>query len=180
MKRTSSEPATSAATAKKPSTLNNIDGFTADSIPPHHYHLVWETLSKDMHRLPLPSDTEPVIIICNTLFLTSTWIENIPHVSLQRFVSKKDFSLKFLPSHSLISEREWNHLQCIRKKITESCKSLMFGNLLKKRIQLEILASSARPNLEMELDDINTILSTSLTEIMFMSLMGRIEDVLVC
>ncbi|GBM99801.1 hypothetical protein AVEN_62548-1 [Araneus ventricosus] len=39
MKRTSSEPATSVAPAKKPSTLNNIDGFIADSIPPHHYHL---------------------------------------------------------------------------------------------------------------------------------------------
>ncbi|GBN18830.1 hypothetical protein AVEN_111782-1 [Araneus ventricosus] len=113
MKRASSEPATSASPAKKPSTLNNIDGFTADSIPPHHYNLgesnyavvsdfgdvinvhirkfrtdengrifltkngvsfsplVWETLSNDMHIFPLPSDSEQVIIICNTLFLTS-------------------------------------------------------------------------------------------------------------
>ncbi|GBL91676.1 hypothetical protein AVEN_71329-1 [Araneus ventricosus] len=108
MKRTSSEPAISAAPAKKPSTLNNVDGFTADSIPPHHYHLredsyavvndfgdvinehirkfrtddgtedgrifltkngvcflafVWVTLSNDMHRLPLPSDSEQVVII---------------------------------------------------------------------------------------------------------------------
>ncbi|GBM46569.1 hypothetical protein AVEN_16321-1, partial [Araneus ventricosus] len=39
MKRPSSEPATSVAPAKKPSMLNNIDGFIADSIPPHHYHL---------------------------------------------------------------------------------------------------------------------------------------------
>ncbi|GBL74045.1 hypothetical protein AVEN_230955-1 [Araneus ventricosus] len=39
MKRTSSEPTTSAAPTKKPSTLNNTDGFSADSIPPHNYHL---------------------------------------------------------------------------------------------------------------------------------------------
>ncbi|GBO08061.1 hypothetical protein AVEN_77185-1 [Araneus ventricosus] len=39
MKRASSESTSSAAPAKKPSTFNNTDGFTAHSIPPHHYHL---------------------------------------------------------------------------------------------------------------------------------------------
>ncbi|GBM65889.1 hypothetical protein AVEN_23922-1 [Araneus ventricosus] len=38
-KRASSESASSATPAKKPSTLNNTGGFTADSIPQHHYHL---------------------------------------------------------------------------------------------------------------------------------------------
>ncbi|GBM48228.1 hypothetical protein AVEN_72495-1 [Araneus ventricosus] len=28
-----------AAPAKKPSTVSNTDGFTADSIPPHHFHI---------------------------------------------------------------------------------------------------------------------------------------------
>ncbi|GBL81618.1 hypothetical protein AVEN_93414-1 [Araneus ventricosus] len=37
MKRVLSEPATSAAPAKKPSTSDNTDGFTGDSIPLHHY-----------------------------------------------------------------------------------------------------------------------------------------------
>ncbi|GBM32416.1 hypothetical protein AVEN_239806-1 [Araneus ventricosus] len=36
MKRTSSNPAASAAPAKEHPKLNNSDGFTADSIPPHH------------------------------------------------------------------------------------------------------------------------------------------------
>ncbi|GBN52807.1 hypothetical protein AVEN_221774-1 [Araneus ventricosus] len=39
MKRVSSESASSAAPAKKPSTFSNTGGFTADSIPQHHYHL---------------------------------------------------------------------------------------------------------------------------------------------
>ncbi|GBN61772.1 hypothetical protein AVEN_223596-1, partial [Araneus ventricosus] len=39
MKRTSSESASSATPAKKPSIFNNTGGFTADSIPQHHYHL---------------------------------------------------------------------------------------------------------------------------------------------
>ncbi|GBN19275.1 hypothetical protein AVEN_254241-1 [Araneus ventricosus] len=39
MKRALAEPATSATPAKKPSTFNNTDGFTADSVPPHNYHL---------------------------------------------------------------------------------------------------------------------------------------------
>ncbi|GBM45485.1 hypothetical protein AVEN_210218-1 [Araneus ventricosus] len=39
MKRPSSESASSATPAKKPSTFNNTGDFTADSIPQHHYHL---------------------------------------------------------------------------------------------------------------------------------------------
>ncbi|GBM92178.1 hypothetical protein AVEN_115629-1 [Araneus ventricosus] len=39
MKRASSESASSAAPAKKPSIFNNTDGFTAHSIPPNHYNL---------------------------------------------------------------------------------------------------------------------------------------------
>ncbi|GBL78535.1 hypothetical protein AVEN_225184-1, partial [Araneus ventricosus] len=39
MKRASSESASSATAAKKLSTFNNTGGFTADSIPQHHYHL---------------------------------------------------------------------------------------------------------------------------------------------
>ena len=222
MKQSSSEPATSAIPAKKLSTSNITEGFSADSIPPHHYHLgennyvivsdfedvinvhirkfrtyengrifpsekgvsftafMWETLSNYMSRLPLPLDLEEIVIIRNTLFLATAWIENVSYVSLQRFITRKDFSRKFLSSHSLISGREWNRLQCIREKITESCKSLMFGNLLKKRIQLEILARSPCSNLDMGVKDINMILTTSLTEILSMLLMDRIENLLVC
>ncbi|GBN86355.1 hypothetical protein AVEN_200630-1 [Araneus ventricosus] len=39
MKRASSESASSVTAAKKLSTFNNTGGFTADSIPQHHYHL---------------------------------------------------------------------------------------------------------------------------------------------
>ncbi|GBO03555.1 hypothetical protein AVEN_152450-1 [Araneus ventricosus] len=39
MKRASSESASSETAAKKLSTFNNTGGFTADSIPQHHYHL---------------------------------------------------------------------------------------------------------------------------------------------
>ncbi|GBN32337.1 hypothetical protein AVEN_130642-1, partial [Araneus ventricosus] len=39
MKRASSESASSTTSAKKPSTFNNTAGFTADSIPQHHYYL---------------------------------------------------------------------------------------------------------------------------------------------
>ncbi|GBO24614.1 hypothetical protein AVEN_253111-1 [Araneus ventricosus] len=38
MKRASSESASSTTPAKKPSTFNNTGGFTADSIPQHHYY----------------------------------------------------------------------------------------------------------------------------------------------
>ncbi|GBM31803.1 hypothetical protein AVEN_56906-1 [Araneus ventricosus] len=111
-KRALHQPATSAAPAKNPSTFNKTVSSTADSIPPHHFHLgednyavvsdfgdaindddigkfrknengrflptkngvsfspfVLETLSNDMHRFPLPSYLDEVIIIRNTLFL---------------------------------------------------------------------------------------------------------------
>ncbi|GBO19332.1 hypothetical protein AVEN_82090-1, partial [Araneus ventricosus] len=160
MKRASSESASSPTPAKKPSTFNNTGGFTADSIPQHHYHLgennyavvsdfgnvlnvhirkfktnengrifptkngvsfslyVWESLVTEMDNSSLPSETGKVVIICDTLFLTSAWIENVPCVSLQRYVTKQDFSRQFLPSVCLLTETEWNQLQCIRKKIS--------------------------------------------------------------
>ncbi|GBN28430.1 hypothetical protein AVEN_98621-1 [Araneus ventricosus] len=141
MKRASSESASSATPAKKPSTFNNnTGGFTADSIPQHHYHLgennyavvgdfgnvlnvhirkfktnengrifptkngvsfssyVWKSLVSEMDNSSLPSETGKVVIIRDTLFLTSAWIENVPCVSLQRYVTKQDFSRQFLPS----------------------------------------------------------------------------------
>ncbi|GBN04258.1 hypothetical protein AVEN_128506-1 [Araneus ventricosus] len=39
MKRASSASTSSATPTKKPSTFSNTGGFTADSIPQHHYHL---------------------------------------------------------------------------------------------------------------------------------------------
>ncbi|GBM89582.1 hypothetical protein AVEN_258650-1 [Araneus ventricosus] len=81
-----------------------------------------------------------------------------------------------------MSEREWEHLQCIRKKVTESCKSLMFGDFFRKRQRLEMLTPSPHSNLEMKLYDVIMILSTSLKEMKTISshFKDRIEDVLVC
>ncbi|GBN72063.1 hypothetical protein AVEN_19973-1 [Araneus ventricosus] len=131
-------------------------------------------------RLPLPSDSEQVAVIRDTLFLSSAWVENVPHVSLQRFVTKRDFSRQFLPSVYLLTEREWDRLQCIRKKITKSCKSLLFGNFLKKKILLEVSSRSPRTNLQMELSNVEMVLSTSVTEILADNIKSRIDDVLVC
>ncbi|GBN79665.1 hypothetical protein AVEN_181793-1 [Araneus ventricosus] len=125
MKRASSESASSATPAKKPSTFNNTGGFTADSIPQHHYHpgvnnfavvsdfgnvlnvnirkfktnengrisptkngvsfspYVWESLVTEMDNSSLPSETGKVVVIRDTLFLTSSWIEYVTCVSLQ-------------------------------------------------------------------------------------------------
>ncbi|GBM96641.1 hypothetical protein AVEN_161781-1, partial [Araneus ventricosus] len=141
---------------------------------------VWESMSKEIDRLPLPSDSEQVVVIRDTLFLSSAWVENVPHVSLQRFVTKKDISRQFLPSLCLLTEREWDRLQCIRKKITESCKSLMFVNFLKKKILLEVSSWSPRTNLQMEINDVEMVLSTSLTEILADNIKSRIDDVFVC
>ncbi|GBM58812.1 hypothetical protein AVEN_179354-1 [Araneus ventricosus] len=133
-----------------------------------------------MHRIPLPSNLEQVIIIHNALFLTSGWIENVPCVSLQRYVTKQDFSRQFLPSVCLLTETERYQLQCIRKKISESCKSLMFNNFLKKKIPLEVSSRSPRINLQMELSDVEMVLSMSLTELLADNIKSRIEDVTVC
>ncbi|GBN87919.1 hypothetical protein AVEN_155586-1 [Araneus ventricosus] len=222
MKRASSESASSKTAPKKLSTFNNTDGFTVDSIPPHHYHLgennyavvsdfanvlnvhirkfktnengrifptkngvsfspyVWESLVTEMDNSSLPSETGKVLIVRDTLFLTSAWIENVPYVSLQRYVTKQDFSRQFLPSVCLLTETEWNQLQCLRKKITESCKSLMFNNFLKKKILLEVSSRSPRTNLQMELSDVEMVLSMSLTELLADNIKRRIEEVMVC
>ncbi|GBN52724.1 hypothetical protein AVEN_109113-1 [Araneus ventricosus] len=137
-------------------------------------------MSKEIHRLPLPSDSEQVAVFRDTLFLTGAWAKNVPHVSLQRFVTKTDFSRQFLPSLCLLTEREWDRLQCIRKKITVSCKSLKFGEFIKKRILSEVSRRSPRSNLEMEQSDMEMVLSTSLTEKLSTHLKDKIEDVLVC
>ncbi|GBN77868.1 hypothetical protein AVEN_10089-1 [Araneus ventricosus] len=138
MKRASSESASSTIPAKKPSTFNNIGGFTADSIPQHHYYL--------------GEDNYAVI---------------------------SDFG-DILPSVCLLTETEWNQLQCIRKKISESCKSLMFSNFLKKKILLEVPSRSPRTNLQMELSDVEMVLSMSLTELLADNIKSRIEEMMVC
>ncbi|GBM17925.1 hypothetical protein AVEN_111078-1 [Araneus ventricosus] len=71
-------------------------------------------------------------------------------------------------------------LQCIRKKISESCKSLMFNNFLKKKILLEVSSRSPRTNLQMELSDVEMVLSMSLTELLADNIKSRIDNVLVC
>ncbi|GBN68093.1 hypothetical protein AVEN_43975-1 [Araneus ventricosus] len=122
MKRASSESASSATPAKKPSTFNNTGGFTADSTPQHRYYL-----GEDNYAV--------------------------------RYVTKVNFSRQFLPSVCLLTETEWNQLQFIRKKISESCESLMFSNFLKKEILLEVSSWSPRTNLQMELRDVEVVIS---------------------
>ncbi|GBN41109.1 hypothetical protein AVEN_77308-1 [Araneus ventricosus] len=222
MERASFKSASSAAPAKKPSTFNNTDGFTADSIPPNHYHLGVDNYAVisdfgdviNVHIRNFRTDenaesSQPKmvlnfhlscgrpcrmtcidfpyhrirtqeIIIRNTLFLASAWLENVPCVSLQRYVTKQDFSRQFLPSVCLLTETEWYQLQCIRKKISESCKSLMFNNFLKKKILLEVFSRSPRINLQMELSDVEMLLSMSLTKLLADNIESRIENVLVC
>ncbi|GBM79808.1 hypothetical protein AVEN_268111-1 [Araneus ventricosus] len=141
---------------------------------------VWESLVTEMDNSSLPSETGKVLIVRDTLFLTSAWIENVPHISLQRYVTKQDFSRQFLPSVCLLTETEWNQLQCLRKKISESCKSLMFNNFLKKKILLEVSSRSPRTNLQMELSDVEMVLSMSLTELLANNIKRRIEEMMVC
>ncbi|GBM48742.1 hypothetical protein AVEN_193438-1 [Araneus ventricosus] len=56
----------------------------------------------------------------------------------------------------------------------------MFGNILKKKILLEVSSRSPRTNLQMELSDVEMLLSMSLTEILADNIKSRIDDVLVC
>ncbi|GBO45689.1 hypothetical protein AVEN_263223-1 [Araneus ventricosus] len=135
---------------------------------------VWETLSNQMHRLPIPSNLEQAIIIRNTLFRTSECIENVPCVSLHRYVTKQDFSRQILPSVCLLTETEWYQRQCIREKISDSCKSLMFNNFLKKKILLEVSSLSPRTNLQMELSDVKIMISMSLRELLADNIKSRI------
>ncbi|GBM98493.1 hypothetical protein AVEN_246730-1 [Araneus ventricosus] len=119
-----------------------------------------------MDNSSLQSETGKVLIVRDTLFLTSAWIENVSYVWLQRYVTKQDFSRQFLPSVCLLTETEWNQLQGIRKKISESFKSLMFNNCLKKKTLLEVSSRSPRTNIQMEISDVEMVLSMSLTELL--------------
>ncbi|GBM27575.1 hypothetical protein AVEN_97088-1 [Araneus ventricosus] len=82
------------------------------------------------------------------------------------------FTADSIPQHHITS--------CIRKKISESCKSLMFSNFLKKKILLEVSSRSPRTNLQMELSDVEMVLSMSLTELLTDDIKSRIEEVMVC
>ncbi|GBN08246.1 hypothetical protein AVEN_73971-1 [Araneus ventricosus] len=128
----------------------------------------------------LPSETRNVLIVRDTLFLPTSWIENKPFTSFQRYVTNVNFSRQFLPPVCLLTETEWNQLQFIRKRISESCKSLMFINFLKKIILLEVSSLSRRKYLQMELSDVEMVLSMSLTELLADNIKSRIEETMVC
>ncbi|GBM70032.1 hypothetical protein AVEN_220884-1 [Araneus ventricosus] len=66
------------------------------------------------------------------------------------------------------------------KEISKSCKSLMFNNFLKKKILLEVSSRSPRTNLQMELSDVEMVLSMSLTELLADNIKSRIEEMMVC
>ncbi|GBM77152.1 hypothetical protein AVEN_209096-1 [Araneus ventricosus] len=132
-----------------------------------------------MGNSSLPSETRKVLIVRDTLFLSTAWIENKPFTSFQRYVTKVNFSRQFLPSVCLLTETECNQLQFIIKKISESCKSLMFSNFLKRKILLEVSSRSPRTNLQMELSDVEMVLSMSLTELLADNIKSRIEEVMV-
>lgn len=141
---------------------------------------VWETLSRQCEMLSIPSDADHPTIIADTLFISTAWIRDEPHVSLQRYVTKTDFSRHFLPSVCVLSEGEWDRLQCLRKEITESCKNLMFGNFLRAKVFTEISKHSPPTSLEMDISDIEMILTVSLTEILSLHLSEAIQKVMVC
>ncbi|GBN33840.1 hypothetical protein AVEN_94150-1 [Araneus ventricosus] len=133
-----------------------------------------------MGNSSLPSETGKAVIVRDTLFLSTAWIEDKPFISFQRYVTKVNFSRQFLPSACLLTETEWNQLQFIRKKISESCKTLMFNSFLKKKILLEVSSMSPRINLQkLELSDVEMVLSMSLTELLASNIESRIVDVLV-
>ncbi|GBO08204.1 hypothetical protein AVEN_257915-1 [Araneus ventricosus] len=142
---------------------------------------VGESLVTEMDNSSLPSETGKVVIVRDTLFLSTAWIEDKPFISFQRNVTKVNFSRQFLPSACLLTETEWNQLQFIRKKISESCKTLIFNNFLKKKILLEVSSRSPRINLQkMELSDVEMVLSMSLTELLASNIESQIVHVLVC
>ncbi|GBN04877.1 hypothetical protein AVEN_124488-1 [Araneus ventricosus] len=111
--------------------------------------------------------------------LSTAWTENKPFISFQRYATKVNFSRQFLSSVCLLTETEWNQLQFIRIKINESSKSLLFSNFLRKKIPLEVSSRSPCTNLQMEISDVEMVLSTSLTEILANNIKSRIDDMLV-
>ncbi|GFQ81256.1 PC4 domain-containing protein [Trichonephila clavata] len=89
--------------------------------------LLWQSLANRIELINLPSSsTEETYVPKDALMISAVFIEDVSHITFQRYFKQKDFSRKFIPGTCVMNENCWLELAQIRKRITESSMSMVF------------------------------------------------------
>lgn len=86
---------------------------------------VWQTLANKMEYTNCFSKRKEVMVIQDSLMISSIHVEDVPHLSLQCYLKKRNFSRYFLPNVCLLTKQEWETLESIRETVTSSTISLL-------------------------------------------------------
>ncbi|GFR26855.1 hypothetical protein TNCT_258581 [Trichonephila clavata] len=72
---------------------------------------------------------------------STVFIEDVSHITCQRYFKQKDFSRKFIPGTCVMNKNCWLELAQIRKRITESTMSMVFDVFFENCCQMKFRKS---------------------------------------
>ncbi|GFQ90484.1 PC4 domain-containing protein [Trichonephila clavata] len=143
--------------------------------------VLWQSLANRIELINVPSSsTEETYVLKDALMISTVFIEDVSHITCQRYFKQKDFSRKFIPGTCVMNENCWLELAQIRKRITESAMSMVFDCIFRKLLLNEV--SKITPNVVVNTDisEVESVLTTSLIELFYEYLGSSITDVFEC
>ncbi|GFR06406.1 PC4 domain-containing protein [Trichonephila clavata] len=130
--------------------------------------VLWQSLANRIELINVNStSTEDTYVLKDALMISTVFIEDVSHITCQRYFKQKDFSRKFIPGTCDMNENCWLELAQIRKRITESAMSMVFDCIFRKLLLNEV--SKITPNVVVNTDisEVESILTTSLIELFY-------------
>ncbi|GFQ82422.1 PC4 domain-containing protein [Trichonephila clavata] len=143
--------------------------------------VLWQSLANRIELINVPSSsTEETYVLKDDLMISTVFIEDVSHITCQRYFKQKDFAIKFIPGTCVMNENYWLELAQIRKRITESAMSMVSDRIFRKLLLKEV--SKITPNVVVDADisEVESILTTSLIELFCEYLGSSITDVFEC
>ncbi|GFR32083.1 PC4 domain-containing protein [Trichonephila clavata] len=104
--------------------------------------VLWQSLANRIELINVPSSsTEETYVLKGALMISTVFIEDVSHITCQRYFKQKDFSRKFIPGTCVMKENSWLELAQIRKRITESAMSTVFDCIFRKLLLMKFRKS---------------------------------------
>lgn len=140
---------------------------------------VWQNLANKMEYTNYFSERE-VIVIQDSLMLSNVQVNNVPHLSLQCYLKRQNFSRYFLPNICLLTKNEWEMLESLRERVTSSAMCLLLQQIFPRFVEREVSKQSSTPSSDFEKSDVDMVLTTSLLELLKIHLQKQISELFEC
>ncbi|GFR33544.1 hypothetical protein TNCT_307841 [Trichonephila clavata] len=106
--------------------------------------VLWQSLTNRIELINVPSSsTEETYVLIDALMISTVFVEDVSHITCQRYFKQKDFSRK--EGTCVMNENSWLELAQICKRIMESTMSMVFDCIFRKLLLNEV--SKITPNI---------------------------------